>query len=80
MAKHYFIEADIDSEVEHTQLKSFKAVYHINKSNNIKKWLWGIVIALIITLFLPWTQNIRATGAVTTLRQEQRPQGLNTII
>ena len=80
MANHYFIEADIDSEVAHTQLKSFKAVYHINKTNNIKKWLWGILIALIITLFLPWTQNIRVTGAVTTLRQEQRPQELNTII
>jgi multidrug efflux pump subunit AcrA (membrane-fusion protein) len=31
-------------------------------------------------LFLPWTQNIRSRGKVTTLRQEQRPQQLNTII
>jgi multidrug efflux pump subunit AcrA (membrane-fusion protein) len=31
-------------------------------------------------LFLPWTQNIRAKGTVTTRRQEQRPQELNTII
>ena len=35
---------------------------------------------LALFLFIPWTQNIRATGAITTLRQEQRPQQLNTII
>jgi multidrug efflux pump subunit AcrA (membrane-fusion protein) len=29
---------------------------------------------------LPWTQNIRATGAVTTLRQENRVQQINTVI
>ena len=34
----------------------------------------------MIMLFLPWTQNIRAKGKVTTLRQEQRPQQVNTII
>jgi multidrug efflux pump subunit AcrA (membrane-fusion protein) len=31
-------------------------------------------------LFLPWTQNIRSKGKVTTLRPEQRPQEINTII
>ncbi|MEG0915873.1 MAG: HlyD family efflux transporter periplasmic adaptor subunit [Myroides sp.] len=34
----------------------------------------------IITLFLPWTQNIKTTGTVTTLYQEQRPQLLNSPI
>ena len=29
---------------------------------------------------LPWTQNIRARGSVTTLRQEDRPQEMNAII
>ncbi|HCT24468.1 MAG TPA: biotin attachment protein, partial [Chitinophagaceae bacterium] len=33
-----------------------------------------------VVLFLPWTQNIRARGSVTTLLQEQRPQELNSII
>jgi len=35
---------------------------------------------MLVILFLPWTQNIRAKGNVTTLRQEQRPQELNSII
>ncbi len=37
------------------------------------------VIAVLI-LFLPWTQNISGTGAVTTLRPEQRPQTIHTAI
>ena len=34
----------------------------------------------VILMFAPWTQNIRAKGKVTALRQEQRPQQVNTII
>jgi multidrug efflux pump subunit AcrA (membrane-fusion protein) len=40
----------------------------------------GTLIALLIILFLPWTQNIRATGSVTTLQQDQRPQEVNSVI
>ncbi|MEY4012942.1 MAG: hypothetical protein RIT22_2066 [Bacteroidota bacterium] len=28
----------------------------------------------IVILFLPWTQNISGSGAVTTLKPDQRPQ------
>ena len=38
------------------------------------------MILLGILAFLPWTQNIRAKGLVTTLSQEQRPQELNTVL
>jgi len=38
------------------------------------------LILLVIIAFLPWTQNIRAKGMITTLRLEQRPQELNTVI
>lgn len=31
-------------------------------------------------LFLPWTQNIKVQGNVSTLYQEQRPQQLNSPI
>lgn len=61
-------------------LKSFTAVYKIDRQSRIRYWFWGILALIIIVLFLPWTQNIRARGTVTTLRQEQRPQELNTII
>lgn len=61
-------------------LKSYALIYNYNKKSRVKVWA-GICFGIfIIFLFLPWTQNIRATGAVTTLYQDQRPQQVNTII
>lgn len=62
------------------ELKSYKHIYRYNKVSRVKNWFFGLVIFLLVVLFLPWTQNIRAKGTVTTLRQEQRPQQMNTII
>jgi multidrug efflux pump subunit AcrA (membrane-fusion protein) len=62
------------------ELKAYSSIYRYNKTSKVKYWAWGFLIALLIILFLPWTQNIRAKGKVTTLRQEQRPQELNSIL
>lgn len=75
-----FIETKIETTLNDTSLKSFKNIYRIDKKSRVKYWLIGIVIASVILLLLPWTQNINARGGITTLRQEQRPQQLNTII
>ncbi len=75
-----FININIESQAEKSNLNAFKKVYQIQKQDQVKKWLLGFIIILILVMFLPWTQNIRAKGTVTTLRQEQRPQELNTII
>jgi len=61
-------------------LQAYSAIYRHNKNSHVKYWGTGFLAALAIILFLPWTQNIRARGNVTTLRQEQRPQELNSII
>lgn len=62
------------------RLEAFEHIYRQNKTSRVKRVFWGVVIAAVIVLFIPWTQNIRSEGAVTTLRQEQRPQQLNNII
>ncbi len=59
---------------------SFSKVYRYNKRSRVRYWFYGLMTMIVVLLFLPWTQNIRAKGTVTTLRQEQRPQQLNTII
>jgi multidrug efflux pump subunit AcrA (membrane-fusion protein) len=61
-------------------LHAYTAIYRHNKNSRIKYWAIGFLFTLAIIMFLPWTQNIRARGSVTTLRQEQRPQELNSII
>jgi multidrug efflux pump subunit AcrA (membrane-fusion protein) len=63
-----------------TNYTSYNKIYRLNKSSRIRYWFYLFIVLLIIILFLPWTQNIRAKGTVTTLRQEQRPQQMNTII
>lgn len=75
-----FIETKLEDEVNSLSIRSFANIYRINTRSKVKYWSFGILLLLIIILFLPWTQNISARGDVTTLRQEQRPQQLNTII
>jgi multidrug efflux pump subunit AcrA (membrane-fusion protein) len=60
--------------------KSIPAVYLEGRKSRVIKWFTGTIIMGICILFLPWTQNIRARGYVTTLRQENRPQELNSVI
>ncbi len=62
------------------QLWSFDEVYQIHRKSQVGKWVAGLAIFLLVFLFLPWTQNIRARGTVTTLDQEGRPQQLNAVI
>ena len=59
---------------------SYQHIYRHNKKSGIKKWFYILLGIGTLLMFLPWTQNIRAKGKVTTLRQEQRPQQINTII
>lgn len=50
-------------------------------SNRVGVRLIGFFsIVLIIAMFLPWTQNIRSNGFVNTLRPEQRPQTIHSVI
>lgn len=75
-----YLETDIETIAEQNEYSAFGKVYRVHKKSAIKKWAFGIFILLAVVLFLPWTQNIRAKGNITTLRPEQRPQQVNNII
>ena len=60
--------------------KSFSLILGYKKRSSIKKWFFILLGILFIFLFLPWTQNVRGTGKITTQRQEDRPQEVNTSI
>lgn len=70
---------DIEAKVG-KRLEAFEHIYRQNRVSRIKRVFWGIFIAGLIMLFIPWTQNIRSEGSVTTLRPEHRPQQMNNII
>ncbi|MCB9282714.1 MAG: HlyD family efflux transporter periplasmic adaptor subunit [Lewinellaceae bacterium] len=40
----------------------------------------GLLAIFIFSMFLPWTQNIRAKGYATTLKPDQKPQAIQSVI
>lgn len=70
----------IRKEASDVEVKSFQTIYRVNSKSTVRNWTYGVCFSFLLVVFLPWTQNIRARGSVTTLRQEQRPQELNSII
>lgn len=61
-------------------LQSFAHIYRSTKISKVNYWFFGVLLFLIGILFLPWTQNIKAKGTITSLYQEQRPQNINSPI
>lgn len=62
------------------KIKAYEHIYLHNSQSRVRFWFFICLLVFFIFLFLPWTQNIRSRGSVTTLYQEQRPQQVNTII
>ncbi|GAB4093087.1 HlyD family secretion protein [Flaviaesturariibacter terrae] len=60
--------------------QSWQHIYRHNYSNRHRRWYYFFLLLLAALLFVPWTQNIRARGNVTALRQEDRPQQLPALI
>lgn len=46
----------------------------------LNKIIVGVSLFGLLILFLPWTQNISGSGAVTTLKPDQRPQTIHSAI
>ena len=66
-----FIDTNIEEQINHSSIQSFGKIYRITKKSKVRYWTLGILGALVIILFIPWTQNINSRGTITTLRQEQ---------
>lgn len=58
--------------------------YELLKNSRIGKFtliiLLGTLLVVMISLFLPWTQNVKAKGYVTTRSPEQHPQAIQSVI
>ena len=75
--------------VSHTSIKkrikreNYSSLSYVESKLSGKVFL-RLILSLsavgIVLLLLPWTQNIRAKGQVTTLRPDQRPQTIHSII
>lgn len=62
------------------QFNAFAKVIKQGKSNSLAKIFGLACIIGIGVLLLPWTQNIKSKGIVSTLSPQQKPQQINSII
>jgi adhesin transport system membrane fusion protein len=73
-------ENRIEGKVNTKEYQSFSMVMNYKASKVFTRLLLLSFGFFLVALFLPWTQNIRSTGYLTTLRPDQRPQTINSII
>jgi len=70
----------LTGKVTFTHFKSLEMTIPANESRKRVKILLWIFLVLLLFIFLPWTQTIRSKGMVNALRQDQRPQTIQTMI
>ena len=70
-------KAPIETIANYSSIKYLSDRPHYKILNKI---IIGLCVIAFLMLFLPWTQNISGTGAVTTLKPNQRPQTIHTAI
>ncbi|MEQ8908822.1 MAG: HlyD family efflux transporter periplasmic adaptor subunit [Vicingaceae bacterium] len=77
------LNISINKNPEAVSLKRFKSYIKVSERSSgrvlLKILYWCFGTGLVF-LFLPWTQNIRADGKVTTLYPSERPQTLPSVI
>ena len=71
---------DIKNRINNEDYLSLRKVDRKHYSKVLLKLLFVLSAIGLIILFLPWTQNVRAKGNVTTLKPEQRPQTIHSVI
>ena len=70
----------IDKKIDRSRYRVFNRLDQLSTSNTMVKVLVAISVLGILSLWLPWTQNIRSRGYVTTLNPYDRPQDVQTMI
>ncbi len=73
-------EKSVSTLIDPSKYKSFKKL----STRSSAHWFWKVLVLLslflIISMFLPWTQNIRTKGYVSTLNPYDKPQNIQAVI
>ena len=70
----------IEGKVKTELYTSFSMLKEYKATKVFSRVLMVVFLAFTMVLFLPWTQNIRSRGYITTLQPDQRPQTINSVI
>lgn len=70
----------VTDKIDRNAYSSLRAVENKNTKRLAMRMIkWSFFILFVIIL-LPWTQNIRSNGTITTLKPNQRPQDIHSVI
>ncbi|MGV3559368.1 HlyD family secretion protein [Larkinella arboricola] len=64
----------------HYSLKTLRTLPEPNSGRRLGRWLIFLLLVVLVTLFLPWRQNISGEGSVTALTPRDRPQTVQNAI
>jgi multidrug efflux pump subunit AcrA (membrane-fusion protein) len=70
----------INKKVTLSGYASHEKAFHRKHYTYLNRFLKGFSVAVLVILFLPWTQNVTGDGYVTTLTPDQRPQTIQSQI
>ncbi len=70
----------INERVKMAKYKSFRMLENKKVSRGLIIIIMTSLVISIAALFLPWTQNVRSKGYVTTLNPDDRPQTIQNLI
>jgi adhesin transport system membrane fusion protein len=73
-------EQKVRGRILREDYKTLNAVESRKSSRVLLRLIGGAFLIGLLILFLPWTQNIRTHGQVTTVDPSQRPQDIHSII
>ncbi|MCB2379161.1 HlyD family secretion protein [Hymenobacter sp. BT635] len=76
-----FAEKPLDETSPFTsRFRSYQRVQTPEAGRTLARWAAGLGVLVLLAGFLPWTQNIRSAGTLTTLRPQDRPQTVPSTI
>lgn len=71
---------NLNNEEELNEFNSMQNVKNRTRFLTFNKVIFAVLLVILVFMFLPWTQNVRGIGNVTTLDPSQRPQGIQSAI
>ena len=70
----------VEEAIKQYNLSAFSKMLNAKGAKVLTYLLLSVIAIFLIILFLPWTQNVQARGKLTTLKPQQRPQTIHSII
>ena len=70
----------VNGEIDQSKYKAYEKLKTRTHAKYLIKIFLSLFIVFILGMFLPWTQNIRSNGTVTTLNPYDKPQNIQPLI